>query len=213
MKYNKPQQLSVLVNGFILSDVMKLAEYAALNGFNQVEVLPMFVKPLKRTSPLLKVSTPVGYPYGHQVIEAKLSETVLALVDGADEVEWILNVQAIRSGDFQYLAKEITTFLPVAEKLGKLASLGLNVSLLTTEELSVVYNVIGPSAVYSVHIFANNNMQLENKLAQARVLLPDAIKIRVDNVNNNSDFEINHADVISLCITLSDLHEIKSYGF
>jgi|GEM_PF-2747076 len=212
MEQNKPIQLSILDKDFIFSDLEKVVVYAESNSYNMAEVLPMFVKPLKQKAPLLQVVTPVGYPYGHQAIEAKLSETVLALVDGADEVEWILNIQAIRSGDYQYLAKEVANFLPLVAKLGRRAGLGLDVSALSTQELSAVCNVTGLSAFYAFHIFDEPNNRLSQKLAQVRVLMPDAIKIKADIVNIGEQAETEHADIISLCINLNNLREMVSEG-
>lgn len=205
MKVSKPNQISLLDQAFVYADIDRLISYAQSLEIDLVEVPPLFIKPIKQKAPALKLVAPIGYPYGHTAIEAKLSETVLALVDGADEVEWRLNIQVIRSGDYQYVAKEISHFLPVVAKMGKKASLGLDVGLLNKDELNAICNIIGPASCYALHIFSDQSINLSSKIAQARVLLPDAIRIKADIVNNNQKEEILHADIFSLCCNLSDL--------
>ena len=192
---------------FIFEDIDRLVHFALTHSVSELDVLPLFLKPVKQKAPQLKLASPVGFPFGHQAIEAKLSETVLALVDGADEIEWILNMPAIRSGDYQYMAKEISTFLPVLSKMGKRGSLGLDVTFLDKEAINAICNIIGPSSVFAVHLFSDDTASLPGKLAQARVLLPDAIRVRTGIVNNQPDIENLHADLLSLCCTIADIRD------
>ena len=69
-----------------LADVENCCREAAEWGFAAVCIPPPFVK---RTKTILeptdvKVATVIGFPFGYSATEAKLAETVLALVDGAD---------------------------------------------------------------------------------------------------------------------------------
>lgn len=171
-------------------------------------VLPMFVKKAKQTDASVLIATPVGFPGGHHAIEAKLSEAVLALVDGADEVEWTLNVQAIRSGDFQYLAKEINHFLPVVAKMGKTASLRMDLDYLEVDEISAVCNVIGPSGVYAVHAVSEQSGDVRSKYAQLRVQLPDLMHLHIDIVKNENGYAELPAEIVSLKLQTAELREL-----
>jgi deoxyribose-phosphate aldolase len=204
----KTRRLSVIDNEFILPDLDRALNYASQQGFEMLCVLPMFVKKAKQKDASVLLATPVGFPYGHHAIEAKLSETVLALVDGADEIEWNLNVQAIRSGDFQYLAKEINHFLPVVAKMGKRAGLRVDIESLTVEEISALCNVIGPSGVYAVHAVAGDNEKVGNKYAQLRVQLPDMIHLHIDIVKNEQVYEDLPAEIVSLNLRTTDLRTL-----
>ena len=61
----------------------------------------------------INTATVTGFPFGYSAIEAKLAEVVLAIVDGADELDMVANIAAIKNGDWQFIAGEINAILPV----------------------------------------------------------------------------------------------------
>lgn len=57
----------------------------------------------------VKIATVVGFPLGANVTAVKAKETELALKDGADEIDMVLNIGFLKSGDFLKVAEEIRT--------------------------------------------------------------------------------------------------------
>lgn len=53
------------------------------------------------------VGTVVGFPHGNSHIAVKLAETELALADGATEIDAVVNVGKVLSGDWAYVSEEI----------------------------------------------------------------------------------------------------------
>jgi len=204
---SKAVQLSLLDNDFVLSDLKKAIQLMHNDQYNQLCLLPMFIKPARNLDIKLVLNTPVGYPYGHHAIEAKLSETVLAIVDGADEIEWVLNMQAVRSGDCLHLANEINHFLPVVSKVGKKASVRMNVDGMTDNEMIAVCDVIGPSGLYAMHI-SGNEKELALRIAWLRTHIPDAILIRSDIVNNREKISNSQLELVSLSYSTQQLRGI-----
>src|SRR5258706_1466803 len=92
-----------------LRDVEKLCSEAADYGFAAVCIPTLFVKKAKEYlyNSTVKVATVIGFPFGYSAIEAKVAEIVLAIIDGVDELDVVINISAIKNNDWQFLANEI----------------------------------------------------------------------------------------------------------
>jgi len=89
------------------------------------------VEQLKGTD--VKVGTVVGFPHGANKTEIKVAEAKAALADGAVELDMVINIGALRSGDADYVRDEIKAIVDVAK--GKaLVKVILENAYLTDEE-------------------------------------------------------------------------------
>lgn len=115
MQLNKYIDHTVLKPTTTLEDIKNLCMEAVEYDFAAVCVPPPFVKLAKTftSSTPTKVATVIGFPFGYSAIEAKLAELVLAIVDGADEVDMVANLLAIRNKDWDYIEKEINNIMAV----------------------------------------------------------------------------------------------------
>ena len=95
----------------------------------------------------VKLATVIGFPYGYSAIEAKLAEVVLAIVDGADELNMVINLVALKNNDWQYLAKEINSILPVLRNKQKLIKVILETASMTREEIVTCCDLYGAAGV------------------------------------------------------------------
>jgi deoxyribose-phosphate aldolase len=82
---------------------------AAEYGVASVCVMPYF---LSRAVELLRggsvlATTTIGFPHGGQVTAVKLVETRRALDDGAEELDVVVNIGKVKSGDFAYVRSEL----------------------------------------------------------------------------------------------------------
>lgn len=132
-----------------IADVEQLCEEAVKFGFAAVCVPPMFVKKAKEltASTNVKVATVIGFPFGYSAIEAKLSETILALVDGADEIDMVINLIALRNNDWQYLANELNTLLAPIRQKGKSLKVIIESGILSDEEIIKCCDLYGAAGV------------------------------------------------------------------
>ena len=55
----------------------------------------------------INVVTVVGFPLGANTTEVKVYEAIDAIEKGADEIDMVANISAIKDGDFEYVKKEI----------------------------------------------------------------------------------------------------------
>lgn len=115
--------------------IEKLCSEAKEYDFASVCVNPHWVK---LASELLagtdvKVCTVIGFPLGATSTEAKRFETKQAIMDGATEVDMVINIGALKSGDYETVENDIRAV--VEEARGKaLIKVIIETSLLTEEE-------------------------------------------------------------------------------
>lgn len=137
-----------------IGQVDKLCKLAIANNAAAICIPPIFVKRAKAqlAGSAIQLAAVVGFPYGYSVIEAKLSEMILAMIDGADELDVVINLAALKNNDWQYLAKEITTMLPVAAKQQKKVKFVIESALLTNDELIKCCDIYGVAGVPFVSV-------------------------------------------------------------
>ena len=55
----------------------------------------------------VKVSTVVGFPLGQMSTTAKATEAAIAVEDGADEIDMVINISDVKNGDYDKVEQEI----------------------------------------------------------------------------------------------------------
>lgn len=140
---------TVLKPTTLISDVEKLCAEAIENNFAAVCVPPLFVKKAKAicANTTVKVATVIGFPFGYSAVEAKLAEILLAIVDGADELDFVINISAIKNNDWQYLANELNTILPIIRGKNKVIKIIIESGILTDDEIIKCCDLYGIAGV------------------------------------------------------------------
>lgn len=140
---------TVLKPTTLISDVEKICMEAIQYQFAAVCVPPLFVKKalalLNGTA--VKVATVIGFPFGYSAIEAKVAETILAIIDGTDELDLVINISAIKNNDWQFLASEINAILPIVRSKQKVIKIIIESGVLTDEEIITCCDLYGAAGV------------------------------------------------------------------
>jgi len=91
-------------------DIERLCEEARKFGFHSVCVHPYFIKKAKELlrGSMVKVTTVIGFPLGLTLIEVKVYEAMHASILGADELDIVINIGAVKSGDWNTVRKDIS---------------------------------------------------------------------------------------------------------
>jgi len=132
-----------------LPDVEKVCGEALRYHFAAVCVPPLYVKKVKEivnNSPV-KVATVIGFPFGYAAIESKIAEIVLAIVDGADELDMVVNISAIKNNDWNFIAGEINTIMPLVKNKNKIIKVIIESGVLTDEEIIKCCDMYGLAGV------------------------------------------------------------------
>lgn len=175
-----------------IADIEKLCTEATAYGFAAVCVPPLFVKKAKEltTGSNVLVATVIGFPFGYSAIEAKLAETVLAIVDGADELDVVINISAIKNNDWQFLANEINTLMTVIRQKQRVVKIIIESGILTDEEIIRCCDIYGAAGVD----FMKTSTGYAEKGASVHAVqlmrkhLADAVKIKASGGIKNYTF-------------------------
>lgn len=149
MKLNQFIDHTILKPSTLVADIDKLCAEAIQYQFAAVCVPPNFVKQAKSLTAgtAVKVATVIGFPFGYSAVEAKIAEIVLAMVDGADELDVVANISAIKNKDFTYIANEINHIMPIIKSKGKTIKVIIESGILTDEEIIACCDIYGAAGI------------------------------------------------------------------
>ncbi len=138
MNLNKYIDHTALKPNCVEADIKKLCEEAKQYDFASVCVQPYFVKyaasQLKGTD--VKVCTVIGFPLGANTMETKVFETENAYQNGCEEFDMVINIGALRNGEYDYVRDEIKAVVAAAK--GKCVKVIIETFYLTDEEKKIV---------------------------------------------------------------------------
>lgn len=99
---------TVLAQASTWEDVKALCDDAIKYGTASVCIPPCYVKQAKEyTGDKMAICTVIGFPNGNHTTETKVFETKDAIEKGADEIDMVINVGALRAKEYDYVLKEI----------------------------------------------------------------------------------------------------------
>jgi deoxyribose-phosphate aldolase len=119
------------------ADIDQLCREAIEFGFAAVCVPPFLTKQATNTlkSTPVKTATVIGFPMGYSSIDSKLSEILTAIQDGADELDTVINLIALKNGDWSYLEKEMQLQVELIHQKGKIVKVIVESGMLSKDEL------------------------------------------------------------------------------
>ncbi|AIU69222.1 deoxyribose-phosphate aldolase [Thermococcus eurythermalis] len=119
-------------------DIIKLCDEAIQYGFYAVCVNPYRVKLAKDylsgKGADVRVASVIGFPLGATPTEVKVFEAKKALDDGADELDMVINIGALKDGDYEYVKRDIEEVVKVAHEKGAKVKVIIETCYLTDEE-------------------------------------------------------------------------------
>lgn len=118
-----------------LEDFIQLFKEAKEHDFLGVCVNPAYVKLAREhlADTNVKIVTVVGFPLGANRPDVKAFETTRAVEDGADEIDMVINVTAIKNQDYDFVLKDIKAVKEACKD--KPLKVILETDLLTQEEI------------------------------------------------------------------------------
>lgn len=123
-------------------DILELCQSAIKYRFKTVCIPPYFVKYAKSlvNETLTGVCTVVGFPFGYNGISAKMEEAKVLLDQGADEIDFVVNIAAVKSGDWNTIDDEFDRIVTVVNMKNKISKAILETALLTNKEIETLCN-------------------------------------------------------------------------
>ena len=118
------------------ADIEALCREAAEYGFASVCVNPTWVAECARLlqGTPVKVCSVVGFPLGATTADTKHYETRRAIFDGAREIDMVINVGALKSGDLRLVERDIEAVAAPCREGGALSKVIIEAALLSDDE-------------------------------------------------------------------------------
>lgn len=116
-------------------DIKKLCREACDNHFETVCVNPYYVSLAKEElkGSNVGVCTVIGFPLGMNNSMVKEYEAITAVQDGADEIDMVINIGALKDQDYDYVKNEIETVRDAID--GKVLKVIIETCYLTKDEI------------------------------------------------------------------------------
>lgn len=138
----KPEEIAKMIDHTLLkpdatsAQIEQICAEARQYGFASVCVNPTHVH---ACAELLKdapsaVCTVIGFPLGATASIVKSYETEIAIEDGADEIDMVINIGALKDGNDELVLDDITGVVETAHAKDKLVKVIIETCLLTDEE-------------------------------------------------------------------------------
>jgi deoxyribose-phosphate aldolase len=165
-----------------IHELKNLCEEAIQHNFFAVCVPPPLVKNARTVlaNCSVKTATVIGFPFGYSVARAKLAEAQQAIQDGADELDVVINLVALKSKAWQYLELEMEEIVELAHASNRLVKVIIESGILTNEEIikcCEIYAKAGVDFLKTSTGYAEKGATIE-AVQLMRQHLPSSIKIK-----------------------------------
>jgi deoxyribose-phosphate aldolase len=119
-----------------LEEIKRLCAEARTYGFAAVCVNPTYVRDCSEAlaGTGIKVCTVIGFPLGATTTEAKVFEARTALREGAQELDVVINIGRLKSGELGAVENDIRSVVQAAKEQGALVKVIIETGLLSEAE-------------------------------------------------------------------------------
>ncbi|HMH34288.1 MAG TPA: deoxyribose-phosphate aldolase [Puia sp.] len=165
-----------------IHDITRLCDEAIQFSFAAVCIPPPMVQHAKNAlkGSTVKVATVIGFPFGYSTPKAKLAETAQAIGDGADELDVVINLIALKALDWKWLQTEMSQIIVLAHDEQRLVKVIIESGILTNQEIIAccnLYSQIGVDFVKTSTGYAEKGATVE-AVGLMREHLPAAVSIK-----------------------------------
>lgn len=165
-----------------LEHITQLCEEAIQYGFTGVCVPPYFVQHAKKTlkNSEISVITVVGFPFGYNTVSSKVEETKKAINSGAHEIDTVINIAALKSGDIATVQNDIQSVVTACHLQNKICKVIIETCFLNEEEIKLACKICADCE--ADYVKTSTGYGTEGATVEAvtlmRKVLPPKIKIK-----------------------------------
>ena len=124
--------------------IEKLCQEAISYKFATVCIPPFYIDKARRAllGSDVKICTVIGFPFGYDHVATKIEGMTRAIAAGADELDIVVNLPAVKNGNWDLIENEIDSYTTTAKlKNNKVLKLILETAYLNSEELEILCNL------------------------------------------------------------------------
>lgn len=197
-----------------VDDIIRLCEEALEYHFPTVCVPPYYVKAASEylKGSTTEVCTVIGFPNGYMTEAVKQYEAIDAIHNGANEIDMVININALKNKDYDYVKNEIETIRDSID--GKVLKVIIETCLLTDEEIikmteicnETFVNFIKTSTGFGTRGANIHDIEIINEHKN------DILEIKASGGINNYEDALKYIDLGVTRIGTSHAAEIISNG-
>lgn len=160
----------------------KLCDEARAYNFAMVAVNSVQVKLCKKflKDTDVHVGAAIGFPLGQTTIASKVFETVDAIQNGADEIDYVINITELKDGNYDYIREEMRQIVAECRKANVISKVIFENCYLTQEEKEILCKIaleVKPDFIKTSTGFGTGGATLDDvKLMKS--IVGDAVKIK-----------------------------------
>ena len=162
-------------------DIEKLCAEAKEYGFASVMVNSAHTALCRKlVGDEILVGTVVGFPLGQMSVEAKIFEARTAIADGADEIDWVVNITNVKDGAWDLVRDEMERITSACRRLGAATKIILENCYLTKDEivrLCEIAREVKPDFVKTSTGFGTGGATVED-VRLMKETVGDAVKVK-----------------------------------
>lgn len=144
--YLKTPKQSGLSDSQTLEEVHKLTREAIANGLYLVMIRPDYVRSVKMLIDELKSSVKLGtvidFPEGRGSLTSKLAEAQRAIADGADELDFVVDYNAYKSGNYEKVKEEVESCTRLCLNFDKTVKWIIETAALSDDQIAGITRLI-----------------------------------------------------------------------
>lgn len=144
--YLKTPKQAGLSDSETLEIVRKLTHEAIENDFYAVMVRPVYLRSLRMLLDELgsnvQLGTVIDFPEGRNTVKEKLSEAQMALANGADELDFVIDYTAFKNGDIEKVKEQVKACSKLALKADKVVKWIIETAALTDQQIVAITELI-----------------------------------------------------------------------
>jgi len=164
------------------ADIKVLCNEALQYCFKTVCIPPYYIFQAKKIlgDARVKICTVIGFPMGYSTTGAKVEEIKRACNDGADELDVVVNVAAIKNNDWNTVRNDIESTAMISHLRGKKMKLIIEMGLLEEDEILKVCEIATKSGADFIKTSTgfNNTITTPEDISFLKSILPPSIKVK-----------------------------------
>lgn len=190
---------SILKPDFTYADVAAGAELALKYNTASYCIRPMDVAAAAKAlaGSTVNVCTVIGFPHGSTTTATKAFETKDAITNGAVEIDMVMNVSAMLSGDFDFVKQDIRAVVEIAHAAGASVKVIFETAFLNDEQIVKACELTeqaGADYVKTSTGFASEGATTHN-VALMKKTVGDRLKVKSSGGVRTLDQLIDYMDI------------------
>ncbi len=183
-----PEELAAMIDQTLLKPNVSqkdFEEFCRESAKYEFKMVAINSAPVKMCKEMLKgskvsVGAAIGFPLGQATIQTKVFETKDAIMNGADEIDYVINIVELKSSNIKFIEDEMTQIIRVCRDNKVTSKVIFENCYLTEEEKRILCKValnVGPDFIKTSTGFGTGGATIDD-VKYMKQLVGDKIKVK-----------------------------------